>query len=102
MTKARPGDFVGNWRITEMEAWDATLGRAVASAQSTLDAVLVKAWCWQGWAGLPLNERQIKELNRLLDGFDGKLSSSKWAAVARCSPDTALRDVTQLLELGVL
>ena len=49
-----------------------------------------------------MNERQIKLLNRLLDGFDGKLTSSKWASIAKCSPDTALRDITQLLELGVL
>lgn len=79
-----------------------TLVRAVASAQTTLDAVLVKARFWQRWAGTPLNERQVKLLNRLLDGFEGKLSSSKWAAIAQCSPDTALRDITQLLELGVL
>ena len=79
-----------------------TLGRAVTSAQATLDAVLVKARFWQRWAGLPLNERQVKLLNRLLDGFEGKLTSSKWAAIAKCSPDTALRDITQLLELGVL
>lgn len=78
------------------------LGRAVASAQTTLDAVWVKARFWQRWAGQPLNERQVKLLNRLLDGFDGKLTSSKWAAIAKCSPDTALRDITQLLELGVL
>jgi len=79
-----------------------TLGRAVTSAQSTLDAVLVKARFWQRWAGMSLNERQVKLLNRLLDGFEGKLTSSKWAAIARCSPDTALRDITQLLDLGVL
>lgn len=52
--------------------------------------------------GPPLNERQIKLLNRLLDGFDGKLTSSRWGSIAKCSPDTALRDITQLLELGVL
>jgi Fic family protein len=51
---------------------------------------------------MPLNERQVKLLNRLLDGFDGKLTSSKWAAIAKCSPDTALRDITQLVEFGVL
>src|SRR6218665_3460786 len=56
----------------------------------------------QRWSGTPFNERQVKLLNRLLDGFEGKLSSSKWAAIAQCSPDTALRDITQLLELGVL
>lgn len=79
-----------------------TLGRAVASSQSTLDSVLAKAHFWQRWAGLPLNARQVKLLNRLLDGFDGKLTSSKWGQMAKCSPDTALRDITQLLELGVL
>lgn len=79
-----------------------TLGQAIATAQITLDAVLQKARFWQRWAEVPMNERQIKLLNRLLDGFDGKLTSSKWAAITKCSPDTALRDITQLLELGVL
>ncbi len=79
-----------------------TLGRAVTSAQATLDAVLVKARFWQRWAGMSLNERQVKLLNRLLDDFEGKLTSSKWASIAKCSPDTALRDITKLLELGVL
>jgi Fic family protein len=78
------------------------LGRAVARAQSTLDAVLVKRRFWQRRAGTPLNERQVKLLNRLLDGFEGKLTSGKWAAIAQCSPDTALRDITQLLESGIL
>jgi Fic family protein len=49
-----------------------------------------------------LNARQVKLLNQLLDGFDGKLTSSKWGVIARCSPDTALRDITQLIELGLL
>ena len=64
--------------------------------------MLVKARFWQQWATTPLNERQVKLLNRLLDGFDGKLTSSKWAAIAKCSPDTALRDITDLLARGVL
>lgn len=79
-----------------------TLGRAVSSAQTTLDAVLIKARFWQRWAGTSLNERQLKLLNRLLDGFEGRLTSSKWAAIAKCSPETALRDITQLLDVGVL
>ena len=79
-----------------------TLGRAIGSAQTTLDAVLVMARFWQRWAGTPLNERQVKLLNRLLDGLDGKLTSSKCARIAKCSPDTALRDITALLNLGVL
>lgn len=78
------------------------LGRAIESAHLTLDAVLIKARFWQRCAGVPLNERQVKLLNRLLDGFEGKLTSSKWAAIAKCSPDTALRDITQLLDLGIL
>lgn len=49
-----------------------------------------------------MNERQVKLLGRLLDGLDGKLTSSKWARIAKCSPDTALRDINALLELGVL
>lgn len=89
--------------VTAWLAWFlGTLGRAIASAQTTLDAVMAKARFWQHWAGTPMNERQLKLLNRLLDGLDGKLTSSKWAAIAKCSPDTALRDITQLLELGVL
>lgn len=76
--------------------------RAVNSAQATVDAVLAKARFWQRWATTPLNPRQVKLLNRLLDGFDGKLTTGKWAAVAKCSADTALRDVQQLVELGVL
>ena len=51
---------------------------------------------------MPLNERQVKLLNKLLDGFEGKLTSSKWAAIAKCSSDTALRDIHVLLERGVL
>ncbi|MDR2015089.1 MAG: Fic family protein [Azoarcus sp.] len=93
----------GTLDVTGWLSWFlATLGRAVASAQTTLDAVLLKARFWQRWAGTPLNERQAKLLNRLLDGVEGKLTSSTWAAIAKCSPDTALRDITQLLELGVL
>ena len=79
-----------------------SLHRAVDQAQGTLDAVLLKARYWQQWATIPLSERQVKLLNRLLDGFDGKLTTSKWAAIAKCSPDTALRDISDLLTRGVL
>ena len=51
---------------------------------------------------MPLNERQVKVLNRLLDGFDGKLTNRKRAAIAKCSPDTALRDINDLLARGVV
>lgn len=89
--------------VTEWLAWFLdTLHRAVSQAHLTMDAVLAKTRFWQRWATSPLNERQVKLLNRLLDGFDGKLTSSKWAAIAKCSPDTALRDITDLLARGVL
>ncbi len=89
--------------VTEWLAWFLDiLHRAIDRAQHTLDAVLTKARFWQRWATTPLNERQVKLLNRLLDGFEGKLSSSKWAAIAKCSPDTALRDINSLLVWGIL
>lgn len=86
------------WLIWFLES----LTKAVNTAQHTLSAVLVKARFWQRWATTPFNERQIKLLNRLLDGFNGKLNTSKWAAIAKCSPDTALRDISDLLARGVL
>ncbi|VVE46505.1 cell filamentation protein Fic [Pandoraea cepalis] len=89
--------------VTEWLAWFfETLHRAVDQAQHTLDAVLSRTRFWQRWAATPMNERQVKVVNRLLDGFEGKLTSSKWAAIAKCSQDTALRDVTELLTRGVL
>ncbi len=78
------------------------LGRAIEGAQSTLAAVLRKARFWTGVGPAPLNDRQRLVLNRLLDGFQGKLTTSKWARLAKCSSDTALRDVQDLLERGLL
>lgn len=89
--------------VTEWLAWFLdTLHRAVDQAQHTLDSVLTKTRFWQRWAATPLNERQVTLLNRLLDGFEGKLTTSKWAIIAKCSADTALRDINDLLALGVL
>lgn len=93
----------GSMDVTLWLAWffDA-LHRAVDQAQVTLDAVLAKARFWREWGATPFNERQVKLLNRLLDGFDGKLTSGKWAAIAKCSSDTALRDINDLVARGVL
>jgi Fic family protein len=89
--------------VTAWLAWFLdTLHRAVDRAQHTLDAVLAKARFWRHWAATPLNARQARLLERLLDGFEGKLTSRKWAAIAKCSPDTALRDINDLLARGVL
>jgi Fic family protein len=93
----------GTLEVTGWLAWFiATLHRAVDHAQHTLDGVLAKTRFWQRLAGTSMNERQVKLLNALLDGFEGKLTTSKWAAIAKCSPDTALRDITDLLERRVL
>lgn len=76
--------------------------KAVEQAHTTVDQVLAKAKFWQWASAIPMNGRQIKVLNRLLDGFEGKLTTSKWAAIAKCSQDTALRDITEMLQHGVL
>jgi Fic family protein len=78
------------------------LGRAIEGAQATLAAVLSKARFWETFADFPLNERQRLVLNRLIDGFEGKLTTSKWAKLAKCSHDTALRDIAALVEGGIL
>lgn len=93
----------GDMDVTDWLQWFlACLLRALHGAEETLVLVLAKARFWQHWAGTPMNHRQIKLLNRLLDGFDGKLTSSKWATIAKCSQDTALRDITELLERGAI
>lgn len=93
----------GDMDVTAWLMWFlAALLKAVEQAHTTLDQVLAKAKFWQWASAIPMNERQIKVLNRLLDGFEGKLTTSKWAALAKCSQDTALRDITELLQQEVL
>lgn len=78
------------------------LDRAFDGAEIILGSVLQKARFWETHADEPFNERQKKVLNRLMDGFEGKLTSSKWAALAKCSQDTAHRDINDLLTRKVL
>ena len=78
------------------------LDRAIEGAENTLSGVLRKARFWEAIRDQSLNERQRKVINRLLDGLEGKLTSSKWAALTRSSPDTALRDITDLVKRGIL
>src|SRR5437660_12801238 len=85
-----------------MEWFLACLDRAIDGAQTTLAAVLQKARFWQGLSDVPVNERQRLMLNQLLDGFEGNLTTSKWAKIAKTSSDTALRDITELVERGIL
>lgn len=78
------------------------LERAFESAEAELADVLVKAQFWERHRRSSLNDRQRMMLNKLLDGFDGKLTSSKWAKITKCSPDTALRDIDGLITRGIL
>ncbi len=93
----------GSLDITDWLAWFfECLSRSIEGAQGALSSVTYKAKFWDKNAGVPLNERQIKVLNRMLDGFDGKLTSSKWAKLTTCSQDTASRDISALVERGIL
>jgi Fic family protein len=78
------------------------LKRAISTSEETLQTVFTKARFWHLHAGEVFNDRQKLIVNRLLDGFDGKLNSSKWAKLAKCSQDTALRDINDLLERKIL
>lgn len=93
----------GDLDATEWLSWFLDrLQDALAEANRVLDRVLMKARFWRRAAGIPMNARQAKILNRLLDGFDGKLTNRKWSAIAKCSSDTALRDINDLLQKGLL
>jgi Fic family protein len=78
------------------------LGRAIEAAEQTLSGVLLKAKRWDQINREPVNERQRKILNRLIDGFEGKLTTSKYGKIAKCSEDTALRDIQSLIKRGIL
>jgi Fic family protein len=93
----------GTMDITRWMDWFlGCLGRAIDAAHTTLSAVLAKARFWERIQGVPLNDRQSLILNRLLDDFKGKLTTSKYARLASCSQDTALRDILLLVERGIL
>jgi Fic family protein len=85
-----------------MEWFLGCLGRAFDGTEVTLAAVLRKARFWERHAGMAMNDRQRNILNRLLDGFTGKLTTTKWAMLAKTSHDTALRDIQALIDLGIL
>ena len=88
--------------ITPWQEWFlACLHRAIEGSQDTLGAVLEKAHFWERFAQQPLNARQVNVLGRVL-GFEGKLTTSKWAKLAKCSQDTAYRDILDLVERGAL
>jgi len=80
----------------------ACLGHAIHGADATLGAVIAKGPFRERAGAFALDDRQSKVLNRLLDGFEGKLTASKWATVAKCSQDAAHRDIASLMDLGLL
>lgn len=89
--------------ITQWLEWFLScLYSALEAADKKLEGVLQKARFWDQHTATTLNERQRLLLNRLLDGFEGKLTSSKWAKIAKCSQDTAGRDIQDLISKGIL
>lgn len=93
----------GNLDITEWIQWFLScLMNALNSTDTILNRVLFKADFWNLHAKTLINERQKKLLNKILDGFEGKLTSSKWAMIAKCSKDTAIRDINDLITKNIL
>lgn len=93
----------GTLDITEWIYWFLScLNRSLTNADITLASILKKAAFWEKISSVPLNQRQHFMTNRMLDDFFGKLTSSKWAKMNKCSQDTALRDIQDLIDKGVL
>lgn len=93
----------GDLDITDWIAWFLQrLSNAIAGAEDILAGVLQKARFWERHRHQHMNERQLLMLNKVFDGFTGKLTTQKWAKLAKCSHDTALRDINELVEKGVL
>jgi len=97
-SQARQGIDITEWLKWFLHCFD----RALVSTETTLSAVFRKTRFWEAHPEKTMNERQCMMVNKLLDGFEGKLTSSKWAKIAKCSQDTALRDILDLVEKGIL
>lgn len=97
-TQQRATPELTNW----LEWFLDCLGRSISNAENTLSAVLFKAWLWERINRQPVNERQRLIINRMLeDDFKGHMNTSKYAKLAKCSPDTALRDILDLKSRGI-
>ncbi len=93
----------GNLDITDWLYWFlCCLNRAIENSDSILSNILKKATFWETHQGFSFNDRQRKMINRLLDGFEGNLTSSKWSKITKCSQDTASRDIAELLKNKIL
>ena len=99
LEKAQKGTLdITSWLMWFLDC----LNSAIISADGVIDNVLAKYRFWQRAKEYSLNSRQQKMLNLLLDNFKGKLSTSKWAKITKCSTDSALRDITTLIQFGLL
>lgn len=93
----------GNLDITEWIIWFLkTLQKAIENSEDTLSLVIKKHKFWNAYATVIKNERQKKILVKLIEGFEGNLTTSKWAKITKCSQDTALRDIQDLIDKGIL
>lgn len=99
LEKTQRGDGdITNWLLWFLSC----LERALINTEKILESTIVKAKFWEQYSQTSLNNRQRIMLNKLLDGFDGKLTSSKWAKITKTSSDTALRDIQDLISKGIL
>lgn len=89
---------ISSWMVWFLEC----LQRTLKTAESQLSEVLFKATFWDKHRATTLNARQHTMLNKILDGFDGKLNSAKWAKICKCSADTAIRDINDLIAKNIL
>lgn len=93
----------GTLKVTSWIGWYLNcLKRAIGASEKTLQSILIKDRFWKVHTGQSFNDRQRRVINRLLDSFEGKLTSSKWAKLTKSSQDSALRDISDLVERGVL
>ena len=93
----------GDGDITEWITWYAeTLSLALDEASATLSTILGKSFFWQKAASVPMTERQQQMLNMYLDGYEGKITSKTWSTLAKCSKDTAIRDIQDLIDKDIL
>ena len=98
LEKTQKGSLdITNWLEWFLDCLEA----ALLDTEKSISTILQKAAFWDKYRLVSMNERQIKMVNLFWDGFDGKLTSSKWAKITKCSPDTALRDVQDLITKGV-
>ncbi|MFD6451640.1 Fic family protein, partial [Nocardia sp. NPDC060220] len=93
----------GDLDVTAWLLWflDALL-QSINNADRTIDAALAKTRFWRTWHTAAMNSRQTEMLNRILDGFNGNLTTRKWAIITKTSQASALRDINELIELGAL